>query len=183
MNTSVAFALAWFLQVSWEHFHLLAETPTSSKLATLSHHSYSEKTSKLLSVSVDLPFVVISYEQTHYNWIGFFHWAYFQGSPVLYHVPTFYSLSTIIAKCYNSDRNGILAVKTQGIPQHHTAHQTTHRRFTGREESRRVVATAQVRSSRELRRRHCLYSVSWEWSLLRWNHPGQDWGVSYSPRA
>ena len=64
---------------------------------------------------------------------------------------------------------GILAVRSQGIPQSHTTQQTSHKRFIGK------ATRAQVRSSRELTGRKTLYRVSWGWSFPGWRFP--EWGL------
>lgn len=42
-------------------------------------------------------------------------------------------------KCCSSEEKGILAIGSQGTPESHTAQQTSHKRFTEREKSRRVA--------------------------------------------
>lgn len=74
------------------------------------------------------------------------------------------------SKGYSSERKGILAFGSQGIPQSHTVQQTSHRRFLGREKPRRVITLAQARSCRELRRKQGLYRVSW--GVKGWSFPG-----------
>lgn len=119
---------------------------------------------------MDLPFLVISYEWTHtiYRYLDWLLSLRLLLVLILVVVcANILLLLAIIIKWYISERNGILSVESQGIPQQcHTAWQTAHRRFTWREEPRRVVASAHVRS-----RRQGLYSVSWRWSLTEWNFP------------
>jgi hypothetical protein len=62
---------------------------------------------------------------------------------------------------------GILAVGSQGIPQSHSAQQTSHKSFNKREKTRRVGASVPVRGNRELSRRQHLYRASYvRWELL-----------------
>jgi hypothetical protein len=57
--------------------------------------------------------------------------------------------------CYSCEEKGVLAVRSQGIiAQSHSAQQTPHNRFIGKDTS------ARERSYRELSRRHVLYSFS-----------------------
>lgn len=56
------------------------------------------------------------------------------------------------SRCYSSAGKGILAVEIQEKPQSHTTQQTSHKRFTGREKSRKAAASVMVRKSRELGR-------------------------------
>lgn len=64
-------------------------------------------------------------------------------------------------KCCISPGEGILAVGSPGITQSHIAQQTLQKRFTGREEPRRVAASAWIRSSRTPSRGQTSYRVSW----------------------
>lgn len=54
----------------------------------------------------------------------------------------------LFCKCCSSERKGILAVESQGIPQSHTAQQTSHTGFMGRDTRGWVPASAWERSSR-----------------------------------
>ena len=56
-----------------------------------------------------------------------------------------------------------LSVRSQEIPQSHTALQTSYKIFIGKEKPRRV--TVYGRTSREISRRHHLYGVAWETEL------------------
>lgn len=55
-------------------------------------------------------------------------------------------------KCKHCSLDGknILAAGSQGIPQSHSAQQTSQDRIVGREKTRRVAASAGMRNSREL---------------------------------
>lgn len=65
-----------------------------------------------------------------------------------------------------------MAVETKGLPQSHTAQQNSHKRFIGRDELRRMAASAQARSSKELSRRQGSYSFSQEEGYTL---QGEDW--------
>lgn len=71
-------------------------------------------------------------------------------------------------KYYSSDEKGILALRSQGKPQSHTAQQTPCKRFIGRENP------PWVRNSRGLSRRQVLYRVSWGGGLSR---VAWDWRI------
>lgn len=59
----------------------------------------------------------------------------------------------------------------KGIPQSHTAQQTSHKRLIGKDTVGRAAVSARERSSRELGRRQALYRVPWwvELSRVAWD--------------
>lgn len=74
-------------------------------------------------------------------------------------------------KCHRSEGK---VCGQSGVKEDHKVppHKISHRRFTGRKEPRRMTASAQARSSRELNRRQGLYRDSWGQSFLGWRFPG-----------
>jgi hypothetical protein len=68
---------------------------------------------------------------------------------------------------------GNLAIRSQEIPQTHTAQQTSYKRFMGRANSRRMVTTAQVRNNWQLSRKLYTEFLRGEQSFPGW--PEIDW--------
>lgn len=64
--------------------------------------------------------------------------------------PTVHIFRSCMFKCYSLNGKGILAFGNKAIQQSHIAQQTSHKTFIGREKPRRMAASAQERSHREL---------------------------------
>lgn len=70
---------------------------------------------------------------------------------------------------------GTLAIWSQGIPQNHTAQQTSNERLIEREKPRRAAASAQARNNRDSSTRQvCIWFLT-QCSYPRWNSAG--WGL------